>query len=274
MCNIFSVKNVSYKDLLKDLLPKEVVERLPRSFDIIGDIAVIRLSDDLLIYSEYISKALMSVHKNIRSVFAKKSVSGLYRVSELIHIGGEYKTETVYKENDIKFVVDIKRMFINTRMSTERNRIANMINDGEKILDLFAGYGAFSLNIAKNRDVYIIASDINDVAIEYMRRSIYMNKLKGSIDCLISEASHLAKSLKENFFDVIIMDNPTMIYSFIDLVPRLLREDGRAYIYVLDEDTKRIYEKTSELNMRVKYCVTVREYSPSKNIFRCELHKK
>jgi len=70
------------------------------------------------------------------------------------------------------------------------------------------------------------------------------------------------------------MDNPTMIYSFIDLVPRLLREDGRAYIYVLDEDTKRIYEKASELNMEIKYCVTVREYSPSKNIFRCELHKK
>jgi hypothetical protein len=43
-------KGVSYKDLLVGSLPENVLSHLPRSFDIVGDIALIRLDDDLIIY--------------------------------------------------------------------------------------------------------------------------------------------------------------------------------------------------------------------------------
>ena len=70
------LKGVSYKDLLVGSLPENVLSRLPRSFDIVGDIALIRLDDDLIVYEGKIAEAIMRIH-SIR------------------HIGGERRTTTI-----------------------------------------------------------------------------------------------------------------------------------------------------------------------------------
>lgn len=268
------MKGLSYRDLLRELLPGEVVERLPRSYDIIGEIAVIKLPEDMMSYSRQVAEAIMKIHRNVRSVYARKSVSGVYRVAELVHIGGEDRSETIYVENGVRFYVDIKKMFVNPRMSTERLRILGRVRDGEKVLDLFAGYGAFSLSIARYRDVYIVAVDINQDAVEAMKRSLSMNRLRGSIDPVVAEASCLGESLSREYFDVVIMDNPTVIERFLYLIPRLLKRSGRAYVYILATDLRPLLEHIERLSLRVSECVVVREYSATKNIFRCEVFRE
>ncbi|MEZ0290382.1 MAG: methyltransferase domain-containing protein [Sulfolobales archaeon] len=264
----------SYRDLVKDHIPPDLYSKLPRSFDVIGDIALIKLPDELIPYAPQISEAIMRIHRNVRSVYVRKRVSGVYRVHELIFAGGVEKSETIYTENGVRFYVDIKKMFVNPRMATERLRIAGMIRDGELVLDLFSGYGGFSLNIARLREVFIVAVDLNPEAINALRRSIELNKLKGYIEPIHAEARFLVESLREGIFDVIILDNPTMIESFVECIARLLKDRGRVYMYVLTKDIESFRDRVERIGLEVRECIDVREYSPEEYIYRCEVYKK
>jgi len=259
----------SYRDLLADKLGEEIAKKLPRSFDIIGEIALIKIPDELMIHSREIGEAIMKIHKNVRSVYARRDVSGVYRISETIHIAGEEKSDTIYTENSIKFYVDIKRMYVNPRLSTERARVTELVSDGDKVLDLFAGYGAYALNIAKRRDVYVVASDLNIYAVEAMKKSIKLNKLIGIVEPIVGEAIHVINALREKTFDVIIADNPTKIDFFIKYISKPLKRDGRLILYVLADDIGSMRRVLAENELLVEDCIIVREYSAKKNIFRC-----
>ena len=68
----------TYKDILRGRIPEHVLSRLPSSFDVIGDIAVINLKEganDVLKYGVVIADALMGVARNVKSVYV--SVGGL-----------------------------------------------------------------------------------------------------------------------------------------------------------------------------------------------------
>ena len=264
-----AAKGATYRDLLAGRLPREVAERLPRSFDIIGDIAVIRLDEDLIAYGEEIASAIMKIHKSVRAVYARGPATGLLRIHGLRHIGGEERTSTIYRENGIAFSVDIAYMYVNPRLASERLRIAQEVADGELVLDLFASYGGFALNIARVRSATVVASDINARAVEHMRRSIYMNRLRGQVYPVVTDS---ASPPLRSRFRVVIADNPTNIEPFIDAIEAALVERGRAYIYILADsatDAAETISRRSSSRLRVVHCAEVREYSPKLGIYRC-----
>lgn len=266
------LRGVSYRDLLVGSLPGDVLLRLPRSFDIVGDIALIRLDDDLIVYGERIAEAIMRIHRGVRAVYARGSAEGSMRIHGVRHIGGERRTTTIYRENGIYFSVDIASMYVNTRLASERLRVAREIADGSLVLDLFSGYGGFALNIAKIRWAEVIAIDINPYAVEHMRRSIAMNRLRGYVYPIITDSR--SPPLRGEF-DVVIADNPTNIGPFIEIIEDLVKRGGKAYIYLLAESaedaTNKINTKSSKLE--VELCGEVKEYSPKLRIYRCIAHK-
>lgn len=264
-----AIRGATYKDLLGGMLPRDVVERLPRSFDIVGDIAIIRIADrDLLKYGYEISSAIMKIHRRVRSVYARGPAEGLLRIQSLEHLGGERRTETVYRENGLRFSVDIALMYVNPRLGSERLRIATEIGDGELVLDMFSSYGAFAINIARLRRCLVVANDINIDAVAHMKKSIYMNKLVGEVLPLVSDATNIPL---RGSFTTVIADNPTNILESIKVIAEMLVRNGRAYIYALTsepEATKRRIEELSEGKLVVRTYTSVREYSPRLNIYR------
>jgi len=264
-----TARGATYRDLLVGRLPRDVVERLPRSFDIVGDIAIIRVDDDLIPYGEEISNAIMKIHKGVKAVYARGPASGSLRIHILRHIGGEERTATVYRENGIVFSVDLAYMYVNPRLASERLRIAQEVADGELVLDLFSSYGGFALNIAKIRSATVVASDINAAAVEHMRRSIEINRLRGLVYPILGDST---RPPLRNTFNVVIADNPINIGLFIDAIETMLVEGGRAYIYVLSDspaEAAEILGSRSASRLRVHSCIEVREYSPKLGIYRC-----
>ncbi len=133
-------------------------------------------------------------------------------------------------------------MCVNTRLASERLRVAREIADGSLVLDLFSGYGGFALNIAKIRWAEVVAIDINPYAVEHMRRSIAMNRLRGYVYPIITDSR--GPPLRGEF-DVVIADNPTNIGSFIEIIEDLLKRGGKAYIYLLAESAE---DATNKIN--------------------------
>ena len=117
------------KSLESILSPKES-EELISAFDQIGEIIIVRIPDSLLPKKNIIGEALLKDVKIVRSVFYQASaVEGDFRTRNLEVIAGEDNTETEYREFGCKFIVDVQNAFFSPRLSTERDRIANLIQE-------------------------------------------------------------------------------------------------------------------------------------------------
>ena len=57
-------------------VPEDLREHLPSSFDVVGDVAMIKLPDELKPYATQIGEALLSVNHSIRIVFEDHGVKG------------------------------------------------------------------------------------------------------------------------------------------------------------------------------------------------------
>ncbi len=231
----------SIQEALKDKISNDFVNIIPRSYDIIGDIAIIEFNKFEPTYNEKnrflkkeIAKAIMEVNKNVNSVFEKKGeISGKYRLRDLNLLYGDKNTETTYRENKCYFKLDVKNTFFSPRLVYERKRVASSnIKENETIIDLFAGVGPFSIQIAKNHNVEIYSFDLNPDAYHYLIKNIEFNNLRGKIHAynldvktLLNPVSELGKKLK-NSADRIIMNLPEISLHFLDVTCYLMKKTG------------------------------------------------
>ena len=122
------------KRALEGVLTDQESEELFSAFDQIGDIIVIRIPDSLLSKKKVIGETLLNEVSTAKSVFYQSSdVSGDFRTRKLELLAGEDKTETEYKEFGCRFIVDVEKAFFSPRLSTERERIVDVVNDGETV---------------------------------------------------------------------------------------------------------------------------------------------
>jgi tRNA (guanine37-N1)-methyltransferase len=234
-------KHKNLIDALKDKIPEEFIEFIPKSYDSIGNLVIIEfdkfedsVSQELLNIKKQIAEAITEINKNIVSVFEKKSkIKGTHRLREISHIYGENKTETVHKENNCSFKLDIKNCFFTPRLVYERNRVASSnFKENEIVIDLFAGVGPFSIQIAKLHKVKLYSFDINQEAYNYLKENIKLNKIIGDINPLHKDIGEMRDSedsiraLLQNKADRIIMNLPEQSLKFIDVACILMKKSG------------------------------------------------
>jgi tRNA (guanine37-N1)-methyltransferase len=91
-----------------------------KSYDIVGDIAIIRVSESLAKQCRKIAKDIVEVHKNVKSIWKHSPVLGDFRLRTLKWVTGEKRTETIHKEFGCTFRVDIDHCYFSPRLSYER----------------------------------------------------------------------------------------------------------------------------------------------------------
>ncbi len=205
-------KETDYTEIAE--VPADLKEKLPSSYEIIGDIAVIKIPDSLQSYKEEIGSAILQAHKNVTTVLEDKGVSGEFRVREVNNIAGEMKTKTIHKEYGAEFEVDVSKAYFSPRLATERWRVVQQVKKDEKILDMFAGVGPYSILIVKNKEVEKIHSvDINPEAYELLENNIERNNVEDKIIPYNEDAKKIAGRFT---VDRVIMNLPHSSKDFID----------------------------------------------------------
>ncbi len=150
------------KKTLESILTPKESDELISAFDQVGDIIIIRIPDSLLSKKKIIGEALLEQVKSVKSVFHQSSsVEGEFRTRDLEILAGKDKTETEYKESGCRFMIDVRKVFFSPRLSSERLRIAELISDGEVIVNMFGGIGMFSIIAAKKKKCIVYNIDIN-----------------------------------------------------------------------------------------------------------------
>jgi tRNA (guanine37-N1)-methyltransferase len=218
-------------DFFEELEYESPMEQAPGAYELIGDIAIIDQHEENVMD---IANVLLQ-HKNIRTVFqATSAVSGEYRTRELLFIAGENKNETIYRENGCRYLLDVSNVYFTPRLSTERMRIAGQVTDGEKVVDMFAGIGPFSILIAKRYPrAHVIAIDKNPVAIKYLRENAKLNKLK-NIDIKEGDARDEVKGISDA--DHVLMNLPHNAMEFIDAAFGTMKRGGIIHFYAISHE--------------------------------------
>ena len=219
------------KALSSVLSEKESVD-LISAFDQIGDIIIVRIPNSLLSKKKIIGETLLNEVKIARSVFYQASdVEGDFRTRNLEILAGEDNTETEYKEFGCKFIVDVEKAFFSPRLSTERERIANLIQDGEVVTNMFAGVGMFSIMAAKKKKCTVYSLDINPVASKLCEKNIELNKLTGKIISINGNASRIIEEQLENKSDRTLMLLPERSDEFLKSAISATKNEGIIHYY-------------------------------------------
>jgi tRNA (guanine37-N1)-methyltransferase len=220
------------KKALEDVLTEKESEELISAFDQIGEIIIVRIPDSLLSKKKIIGKTLLDEVKIVRSVFYQASaVEGNFRTRDLEILAGEDNTETEYKEFGCKFRVDVKNAFFSPRLSTERERIANLIQDGEVMTNMFAGIGMFSIMAAKRKKCTVYSLDINPVASKLCETNIGLNKLAGNVISINGDASEIIKEQLINKSDRTLMLLPERSDEFLQSAIDTTKDGGIIHYY-------------------------------------------
>ena len=223
------------KDALRGVLDESELIELSSSFDVIGDIAIIKIPKSLESRSTLIGEQIISRMKNVSTVLSQTSdVTGEFRTRDVSFVAGVEKYETVYKESGCRFKVNVKSVYFSPRLSTERLRVASQVKEeeGEKILNMFAGLGTFSFIIAKQRRCVIDSVDKNPDAIRLAFESLKLNrKLKGVVRPALSDASSFAMEHPLEY-DRVLMPLPERSSEFLLAAFNCSKESATINYYV------------------------------------------
>jgi len=223
------------KDLaeaLRGVLEPEEIELLPRAYDLVGDIAVLEIPDELFKHRFLIGRAFHRLHPNFATVLCKRgAVTGLTRVRNYEVLSGEPKTDTIHTEYGCRIAVDLAKAYFSPRLLEEHHRVALLVRDGEKVLDMFTGVGPFALHIARLHTAEVIAVDINPHAIDLLKKSIQLNRLRGTIRPVVADAHEYVPTAFDHDVDCVIMNHPSGASEFVEDACTAVRPGGVIHYY-------------------------------------------
>ncbi|MEN3000147.1 MAG: RsmD family RNA methyltransferase [Acidilobaceae archaeon] len=258
---------VQQRRTLRDLFPG-----VP-SPTFVGDIALFSWKREIPkeLYVEA-AEVLLREMPRVNVALLKVETWGELRSQRVEHLAGEQRTRTVHKEYGLSFAVDLAKAYFNPRLAGEHRRVAEEVERGEKVLDMFAGIGGHVIHIAALKEAKVVASDLNLEAVKLLAENVRLNqrRLRGEVAVIRADASLLPRYLRPSF-DRVIMDHPTASRYFAREACQLLAGKGRIVYYTLTISCREAVEEAlrefSSCAVEVESCREVLDYSPSHSIF-------
>jgi tRNA (guanine37-N1)-methyltransferase len=130
-------------------LPPDRRALLPRSFDVVGDVVLVRLPSELAGDAGTVGEALLGFVPGARVVGWDQGVHGPERLRRIVRIAGAGDFRTTHRENELRFAVDLERAYFSPRLAGEHRRFAESVRSRDRVLDLCCGVGPFALTTAQ-----------------------------------------------------------------------------------------------------------------------------
>ncbi|MDE4908286.1 RsmD family RNA methyltransferase [Methanogenium marinum] len=219
-------------------LPPHVTRLVPDHYDVIGDVAILTLPDLLLPYGEVIGRCLTEERHSIRSVCLRTApVAGTRRTAGYVVIYGPDDIRTVHREYGCIYHLDVRLVFYNTHLASERHRVAGYVREGERIIVPFAGVGPFVVPAAQ-RGAQVTAIEMNPDACGFLNENIRENGVEDVVTVFEGDAMQLLPFCG-GAYDRAIVPTPYGMNTVLDEVIPLVRRGGiiHFYTFAVPEET-------------------------------------
>ncbi|WP_226480169.1 class I SAM-dependent methyltransferase [Natrinema amylolyticum] len=269
----------SVRDVLEDadVVSRTVAERESQTtpadllafdptYERLGEAALIDEDDSER--ARAIADAVLESDLPAETVLNKASkVKGETRVRDWELLAGE-NTEVVHREYGCEFLLDLAEVYFSPRLATERHRVAEQVDAGERAFDMFAGVGPFVIPFAK-RGTECVGVDINADAIDYLRENARRNGVDDRVTAINDDVREVAAEY-EGWADRIVMNLPHSADEFLESAVTLASEDCTLHYYDIqhEDDPFGPGERAIRAAAQPEYEVTVetrhtvRSYAP------------
>jgi 23S rRNA (cytosine1962-C5)-methyltransferase len=163
---------------------------------------------------DFIRDAIMDVMKDkIEAIYWKsaKSLAGVNKdLTSEGYIYGNQK-DTIISENGMKFYIDIEKgqktgFYIDQR---ENRNLLKSLSAGKRVLNTFSYSGGFSVAALMGKAKSVVSVDSSQTAIDLCNRNVSLNGFDEEQHTSVTiDAKRYLETLKENTFDLIVLDPP------------------------------------------------------------------
>ncbi|WP_292395978.1 class I SAM-dependent methyltransferase [Methanoculleus sp. UBA303] len=222
-----------------------------RGYHLVGDIAVLHGDEP----SEEELTAIVG-HCRPRGVVRVKGFSGAMRVPDVEVLYGT-AGEVRHREQGYTFILDPCRVMFAQGNRTEKARIASLVRPGERVADMFAGIGYFSIPAACS-GARVHAMEINPTAFEYLQRNIMANHVADRVTAEVGDCRRLLAGV----YDRVLMghfDAPAMLAEVLAHV----RSGSVLHVHSIGEQTCAIREAVADAGFSAAITARrVKKYGP------------
>ncbi|XP_057499996.1 tRNA (guanine(37)-N1)-methyltransferase 2 isoform X1 [Actinidia eriantha] len=180
--------------VLKQILPSG--HEVPSSFETIGHIAHLNITDELLPYKDVIAKVIYDKnYPRIKTIVNKVgTITNEFRVPKFEVLIGVDDMVTEVKQYGATFKLDYSSVYWNSRLEHEHIRLVSQFQTGETICDMFAGVGPFAIPAAQ-KGCLVYANDLNPDSIRYLEINAQINKVNDLVCAYNMDARKFMRQL-------------------------------------------------------------------------------
>jgi tRNA wybutosine-synthesizing protein 2 len=180
------------KDLSR-MLPVDCIGFLPKKWEKIGSVLVLKIPQELRRHQEIIGKVYADEFGCSSALNDVGGIRGVYRIPVVEVMWGSSQTETIHKENGVRYALDPQKVMYSSGNMAERKRMGMISNYKETVVDLFAGIGYFTIPMAvHSKPRKIVACEMNPVAYDYLCTNIVLNHVTDIVEPLRGDNREVA----------------------------------------------------------------------------------
>ena len=225
---------------------------------VIGDILVLKNEPDNL-------QELLDLPE-VKRIVKLGRINGPKREPEVKMLVGD-NTETIHRENHCFFKLDVARIMWSKGNTGERKRMSTLAEDGEIIVDMFAGIGYFSIPIAVHSNpAKIYSLEINPVSYGYLKENIMLNKVENIIEPILGDCREFAP---KNFADRVLMGYIGNTHEYLDKAVDIVKPGGVIHYHEsvpdklkFERPPQRIIDAADGRDVEILNKRIIKKYSP------------
>lgn len=242
-------------------------QEISKGYDVIGRIAILKFKEgEKLKERKEIAKRLLETHGNILTVLEKmEKVKGRLRTIKTRFLAGQKTLETLHKENNCIFKLNVETCYFSPRLSNERLEVAKKIKSSDKVLVMFAGVGPYSIVIAKlAKPKKVVSIELGKSCCSYAKENVKLNKLS-NLKIIQGDVKKKVPKLKEKF-EKIIMPRPQLKDTFLKEAFQVSKKGTEIIYYDFGKDLDEILEKINRDSTKYKKRVKIEKIKKAGDI--------
>jgi tRNA (guanine37-N1)-methyltransferase len=154
-------------------------DEIPQGFTLAGHVAHLNLRERYWPYKDLIATVLADKNPMVRTVINKLDNVGTenaFRTFQYEVLVGEDDLNVEVHEQGCTFKFDFAKVYWNTRLHTEHERLCSIFNEGDAICDVMAGVGPFAVPAGKKK-CFVWANDLNPDSYKSLVDNVAINKV-------------------------------------------------------------------------------------------------
>ena len=225
---------------------------------VIGNILVLKNEPDNL-------QELLDLPE-VKRIVKLGHINGLKREPDVEILVGD-NTETIHRENHCFFKLDVAKIMWSKGNTTERKRMANLVEDGETIVDMFAGIGYFSIPMAvHSKPAKIYSVEINPVSYSYLTENIVLNKVEEIIEPILGDCREFTP---KHIADRVLMGYIGNTHEYLDTAMEIVKPGGIIHYHEsvpdklkFERPPQRIIDAADGRDVKIINKRIIKKYSP------------